>query len=111
MKSAIFTSTDTLSDLALLRTKPREGAKAPRLPKAPRDLTKHTRIVTLWSRQWRQRNATDQDIWTYITMRWPTLLQSEKQTIFKEVTGKTYSHNVLVKDRSVLINKHRRMFP
>ena len=69
------------------------------------DLTSKIRQTHLWTHQWRSDKSTDHDVWCYITMRWPTLSQEAKQSIFKAVMDKSYRTYVAPTDRFIITNK------
>ncbi len=76
-----------------------------------RNLDAQTQSTTLWSRKWVKKPLSDHDIWCYITMRWPTLSQEEKQRIFKGVTEHSYRIYVAPVDRFIVVNKANKRNP
>ncbi len=69
------------------------------------NLDRQTHLTALWAHQWRIDKCTDQDIWTYITMRWPHLSQEDKHRIFHGAEGRAYRPYVAPVDRFIIVNK------
>ncbi len=69
------------------------------------DLTSKIRQTHLWTYQWRIDKSSDHDVWCYITMRWPTLSQEDKQRIFIAVMDRPYQIYVAPVDRFIIVNK------
>jgi hypothetical protein len=88
--------------------------RRPKLPKprpipAPICLDKQTHTLANYLKDYRRANATDQDIWIYIGMRWPTLPHRHKQQLFKTQRHYPYENPYAPTtrrlDRSIVISR------